>query len=544
MYDETTQVLVVGGGVVGLSTSLFLSAHGVGSILVERHPGTAIHPRAWGWYPRTLELYRSVGLADAIDAESAGFTGHVLLGKLESLTGREFHLSRIPDEEDVSDISPIGRVVSLPQDRIEPLVLRRARELGGDVRFGVELVDLVQDDEGVTATVADRKTGVRRTVRARYLVAADGTDSPVRERLGIRRHGRGVVRHQMSILFRADLTGPLAGRRFAICQVENPQVEGTFGHDDSLGQGTLILTYHPERGERPEDFTDERCVELVRAAVGVPDLAVELRSVMPWEMGALVAERFTDGRVFLVGDAAHVVPPVGGYGANTGIHDAHNLAWKLHAVLTGLASPALLSTYHTERHPVAVTVLTQAGLRLAVRGGFATPDQHAALRETLTVTFGYAYDSAAIVAEPGDGVPAGPPGPGGAPAAPLVEPRDLDGRPGTRAPHVWLRLDGRRISTLDLFDQRPVLLLGPAAEPWRAAATAAAKRLGVELDVHRIGADLVEEDRPWAQTYGVAPDGVVLVRPDGFVCWRAPAGAEATESAVERVLAALLHRQP
>lgn len=542
MYDETTPVLIVGGGVVGLSTALFLSTHGVGSVLVERHPGTAIHPRAWGWYPRTLELYRSAGLTDAIYAESAGFTDHVLIGKLESLTGREFHVSRIPDEEDVSDISPIERVVSLPQDRIEPLVLERARGLGADIRFGVELVDLDQDDEGVTATVQDRQTGARRTIRARYLIAADGTDSPIRERLGIRRHGRGVVRHQLSILFRADLSGPLRGRRFAICQVANPQVEGTFGHDDSLGQGTLILTYHPERGERPEDFTDERCVELVRAAVGVPDLDVGLRSVMPWEMGALVAERFTDGRVFLVGDAAHVVPPVGGYGANTGIHDAHNLAWKLHAVLHGLASPALLATYDAERHPVGVTVMTQAGLRLAFRGGFSTPEQEAALRDTLTVTFGYVYDSPAVVAEPGDTVPAAPPGPGGVRMAALVEPRQLAGQPGTRAPHVWLHRDGERISTLDLFGRRPVLLLGADAEPWRDAAAAAAKRLGVDLDIHRIGADLTEEDRSWHETYGVTPDGAVLVRPDGFVCWRSPADAEPAESTVDRVLAALLHR--
>ncbi|MFE0592863.1 FAD-dependent monooxygenase [Micromonospora echinospora] len=542
MYDETTPVLIVGGGVVGLSTSLFLSAHGVRSVLVERHPGTAIHPRAWGWYPRTLELYRSVGLTDAIYAESAGFAGHVLNGKVESLTGREIHMSRIPDEEDVSDISPIERLVSLPQDRIEPLVLDRAHELGADIRFGVELVDLVQDDEGVTATVADRRTGTRRTIRAEYLVAADGTHSPIRERLGIRRHGRGVVRHQMSILFRADLTGPLAGRRFAICQVENDRVEGILGHDDSLGQGTLIVTYHPEKGERPEDFTDERCVELVRAAVGVPDLEVGLRSVMPWEMGALVAERFTDGRIFLVGDAAHVVPPVGGYGANTGIHDAHNLAWKLHAVLTGSASPTLLATYDAERHPVGVTVMTQAGLRLATRGGFATPEQKAAVRDTLMVTFGYVYDSSAVVAEPGDTVPAAPPGPGGVRAAALVDPRQLGGRPGTRAPHVWLRRDGQRISTLDLFGRRPTLLLGSAGEPWRAAATAAAKRLGVDLDVHRIGADLVEDDRPWHDTYGVTAQGAVLVRPDGFVCWRSPADAEPTESTVERVLTTLLHR--
>ncbi|WP_143832091.1 FAD-dependent monooxygenase [Nocardiopsis sp. CNR-923] len=173
----------------------------------------------------------------------------------------------------------------------------------------------------------------------------------------------------MSILFDTDLRGPLRGRRFAICQVRNAEVEGVLGHDDSLGRGTLIVTYRPERGEGPDDFTGERCARLVRAAIGVPDASVGLRGVMPWEMAALTAERFAAGRVFLAGDSAHVIPPVGGYGANTGVQDAYDLTWKLWAVLGGMAPRELLDSYEEERRPVAEATVRQAAMRLVARSG-------------------------------------------------------------------------------------------------------------------------------------------------------------------------------
>lgn len=530
MTEETTPVLIVGGGLVGLSASLFLSWHGVDSVLVERRPGTSVHPRAWGWYPRTLELLRTVGIERDVLEESAGFVGHTLNAKVESLRGRELSVSTIPDAEDVSDVSPVGRIVSLSQDRLEPIVLRRAVELGADVRFGHTLVDLAPDADGVTAVVRDAGSGTRR-VRARYAVAADGGHSPVRERLGIARRGRGSLRHQVSILFRAELDGPLNGRRFAICQVENPEVEGILGHDDSLRQGTLILTYHPEAGEAVEDFTEDRCIALVRSAIGDPDLDVEIRSVLPWEMAALTAERFAAGRVFLVGDAAHVIPPVGGYGANTGIQDAHNLAWKLAAVLSGAAGPGLLDTYEAERLPVARSVVEQAGLRLAVRAGFATEEQKAATADTLAVTSGYRYRSDSITPEPGAGDDGAPD---------VVHPRELTGRPGTRGPHLVVRRSGLRISVLDLFGTRPVLLTGPDGERWCTAGCELARGGGLGLDVYRAGADFTEIDRSWHEAYGVGPAGAVLVRPDGFVSWRSPGGPDDGEPV--EVLAAALDR--
>ncbi|MFG3549044.1 FAD-dependent monooxygenase [Streptomyces sp. NPDC047725] len=532
-HEDTTPVLVVGAGLVGLSTSLFLSWHGVRHLLVERHAGTSIHPRAWGLYPRTLELLDAVGVTDALLTEAAGFAGHTLNGKVESLAGPEISVTRIPEPEDVGDISPVTRILSLSQDRIEPILLRRARELGADVRFGTELRDPVQDADGVTATLRDRETGAERRVRARYLIAADGARGSVREHLGIARQGRGTIRHQISIVFRADLHGPLRGRRFAVCRIANPLVDGVLGHDDTLRRGTLIVTHDPHT-DPVTAYTPERCTELVRAAVGVPGLPVTVLSTLPWEMAALVAERYAEGRVFLVGDAAHVIPPVGGYGANTGIQDAHNLAWKLAAVLRGQAGEALLGSYDAERRPVGRATVRQAALRLAARTGKGGGPDDAAVADTLSVMFGYRYRSAAVIAdeEEQDG------------AAPdFADPRTLSGAPGTRVPHLWLGAgDGRTVSTLSLVDRRPLLMAGAKAAEWCDAARAVARRTGIDLDVVRLGDDVTERERSWHDATGVTETGAVLIRPDGFVAWRSTAAQPSPEGVLEDVLNHVLAR--
>lgn len=403
--SDATDVLIVGGGITGLSCALFLRHHGVRCVLVERHASTSVHPRAWGWYPRTLELLRSVGVEGAVLEAAAGYAEHRRQATVESLTGREVKAVMLPAPGDLGAVTP-SRQISLGQDRMEPIVREAADRAGAVLRFGSELTSF-ERPEGpagpVVATVKDRDTGAERRVRARWLVAADGGRSPVRETLGIRRVGRGTLQHQVSILFRADLTGPLAGRRFSICQIENDELKGAvLGHDDTLRRGTLILQYRPERGETPEDFTTGRSVALVRSAVGDPDLDVDVIGVLPWELAALSAERFRDGSVFLIGDAAHVVPPIGGYGANTGVHDAHNLAWKLASVLRGEAGEALLDSYDAERRPVAEATLEQAWLRLLVRSGRADEEQRRATADVLAVMLGHTYPSAA---EPGRGCP-------------------------------------------------------------------------------------------------------------------------------------------
>jgi putative polyketide hydroxylase len=432
-----------------------------------------------------------------------------------------------PENSPLDLISPTDWCVCA-QDQSEPVLLEAARQRGGDLRFNTEMISFKQDDTGVTAIVTDRTTGAQQTVRADYLVAADGAASPIRNVLGITRSGRGTLGHHISIYFSADLGDLVQGREFVLCQVENAEVRGLFIAINNRDLWLFSIVYDPERGERAEDFSPERCSDLIRKAVGLPQLAVEMKSILPWEAAIRVADRFQDGRIFLVGDAAHQMPPTGAFGANTGIQDAHNLAWKLAAVYHGQASPALLATYDEERRPVARFTTEQAGLRSATTAFDPRGANRADIADNLVIITGYQYASRAIIAENNDSVP--------------LDHLALDGRPGRRAPHVWLERQGRRISTLDLFGPRFVLLSGEHGQGWCDAARALAARQDINLDTYCIGSagDLVDLDNRWSDAYGVTSAGAALVRPDGFVCWRTRDAQESPEQVLEAVLDQLL----
>jgi len=528
MRQDDTPVLIAGGSIVGLSAALFLASHGIKPVLVERHRGISQHPRAMGLSPRSMEILRAVGLeealrkADPIEVVNSGIL-HV-----ETLAGREVGWIDTPSPEDISAISPTTWLFAA-QDNVEPVIRDRAAELGADIRFHAELesFERATDGTGIVAVVRDHDRAERYQVRARYLLAADGHRSPVRDRLGIALDGPGTLGSAISVLFRADLSAVLRGRRFAVCYIENAQVQGVLAAYDS-DRWALGIGYRPEAGETPADFTDDRCAELVRAATGVADLGVELLAVIPWELAAQVARRFQEGEVFLAGDSAHVTPPTGAFGANTGIQDAHNLAWKLAAVLSGAAGPGLLASYDTERRAVGRLTVEQAMLRGSFRDGADGPPPTGIL-DDLAVMLGYRYGSAP--AQGKDGQP-----------CEARHPRDWSGEPGTRAPHVVLVLGGRSVSTLDLCTGRLVLLAGPEGTAWAAAARQEAARLGVALDGYVVGDDLADADDHWCRAFGVTRRGAVLVRPDGFVGWRCPSAADAPAAAIRRALESVLHR--
>ena len=362
-------------------------------------------------------------------------------------------------------------------------------------------------------------------MRAKYVVAADGNRSPTRELLGIGMHGHGLLSHSITIYFRAkaDLGPLLRDRNQGVHYVTNPLMRGFFRLDRSGNAGFLVVnlvgdTSRPEIvaaypsapwASVAEGITQERALELLRAAIGVPGIPVVIENIAPWQAVADCADRFQDGRVFLAGDAAHVVPPNGGYGGNTGVQDAHNLAWKLALTLTGVAGPGLLETYDAERRPVGELTVEQAFTRYVTRvAPYLGTENTQPLVDDFSMEIGYRYNSPAVVLEPG--------------SHPLHEhPRESRGRPGARAPHVFLDRDGTRLSTLDLFGQNFVLLAGPEGGAWHAAALALADRLGVALDAHVVGAGLADAGGCFLQAYGISPSGAVVVRPDGFVGWRA-----------------------
>ena len=360
MADDHVPVLIVGGSLVGLSTSLLLASRGVPHLLIERHRGTAIHPRAASFHQGTMEIFRGVGMQETVEAAAEReFVQNGAIIAVESLTGRELKYFYRSYNDGVEGLSPTSRLF-ITQVGLEPLLRDRARDLGAEHRYATELVGFEQDDENVTAVIRSRDDGREQTVRSDYLVAADGAHSPVREQLGIEMAGRGSFADCVTIYFKADIREMLAGRNLSVVYVNHPELSGFFRFSIAGDSGFLAVfaTVNSDGSLNKNvgaDISTARCAELVRTALGArPDFPVEIDNVQRWSAAADTAARFQDRRVFLAGDAAHVMPPTGGFGGNTGIADAHNLAWKLAMVHTGAAGARLLDTYHAERRPVCM----------------------------------------------------------------------------------------------------------------------------------------------------------------------------------------------
>ena len=511
-WSDEVPVLIVGGSLVGLSTAVFLGTHGVECLAVERHAGTAIHPRAAHFNQRTIEIYRSFGLEDEIvEAAAREFVQDGAIMSVETLAGSEIEWFFRNVNEGVEDLSP-SRQLFITQKGLEPILRARAQELGARLEYSTEAVSLEQDGEGVNVELADG-----RTIRARYVVAADGSRSPIRKRLGIPVVGRGTFSRSLTIYFRADAASLFRGRNLSVIYVFNPQVYGFLrfeidGQAGFLAASKALDADGQMTSDLSRDMSEGRCAELVRAALGVPDLPVEIENVQPWNASADSAERYQEGRIFLAGDSAHQMPPNGGFGGNTGVADAQNLAWKLAYALRGEAGPSLLDTYDAERRPVGAFTAEQAYTRYVVRlAPELKSDDLTPYVDDPPITLGHRYRSAAaIVDEDGDG-------------ADREHPREPSGRPGFRAPHV--DLGGR--STLDLFG-RTFVCLSPS-EDWCTAARNAG------LDARRIDAP------DFAARYGISVEGASLVRPDGFIAWRSQRAAgdpaAGLNAALDRVLA-------
>jgi putative polyketide hydroxylase len=502
---------------VGLLMAVGLRHFGIDCLVIEKHASTLDFPKGRRVTTRTVEILRQWGLEEAVAKVSLPPAGSLFSFEGDTLLGDDFERRSLPFDE-IKPTSPTRELIC-SQENLEP-VLRKRAVADADVRFSAELVGFTQDDDGVTAGVV--MGDERVSVRASYVVAADGAQGHTREGLGIGRSGPGVLGHRVSILFRADLGARMAGRQSAVywlrsrtTQTSRPPAGSLFIAVDNKERWLMSVPLDPETEPR-ESVTKRRCLELVRRGLGDDSVEVTYLGHRFWDPTALVSDRYRAGRVILAGDAAHLTTPEGGLGMNCGVADAHNLAWKLAGVIAGWATPALLDTYQPERRPHAVAC-AEASL-----GPARPPNPIDGL------VLGHTFESTAII---DDGTPA-------------PTRRDPVGvytpmaRPGHRAPHIWL---DPKTSTLDLFGGAFVALTDPAGEPGLNHAADLAGTTGIPLSAHAVDVAV------WHSLYGVGPGGVVLVRPDGYVAWRsstAPKTADLLASALRTAAGHAASRRP
>jgi putative polyketide hydroxylase len=467
--SATSDVLIAGGGLVGLTAALILRHHGVPVTLVEKRAATSPQPKARRLHMRSMEIFRELGLAAAVHEAARDLAGHDHMAAGRTLAEAQ----QLPLWQPAGPAGPLPeaspeRPCLIAQDLLEPVLRAAAEQAGAQVRFSTELTGFTQTAEHVSARLLDRGSGAQQQFRAQYLVAADGAHSPVRAALGITRSGPGALGEPMvSVYFQADLADVVRGREFNLCQIDHPAARGALASID--GRYRWVFS---SRGAR----LDRDWPRLLRTALGVPAPGLRVLSVLPWQPEMRLAGRLRSGRVLLAGDAAHVMPPYAASGANTGLADVHNLGWKLAAVLHSQAQPALLASYDAERQPAARFAAEQSSRR--------RPDLRAAPDPTLAHPYvlaagGFQYLEGAIA--PGPEQRADP--------EPVTEFAPA-GRVGTRIPHRWLDL-ARTQSTLDLAGPGWALVSGGPAS--------AARPIDVDF---------------------LAADECLLVRPDHIVAWR------------------------
>jgi putative polyketide hydroxylase len=507
------QVLVVGAGLAGLSAATFLALHGVSVTVIERHASTSVQPRARGQAPLTMEALAVAGIAAEALAVSPADQLHVVIA--ESLVGRELKVILGDENPDFSQFSPAPWALA-SQEQLEPILLRRARELGAMIAFNTELTAVTQDAHGVRATVRERTTGAESILACGYLVAADGHRGTVAELVGIGMHGPGPLGNVVSIVFEADLSEQLQNRRFALYHFQGAVPGATLVTTDDEGRYAL----HVNRANADLPSVPE-AIDLIRLALGIADLDLTVLDIAPWTVALRIANSFVAGRTALIGDAAKLMPPTGGFGGNAAILDAYSLAWKLAMMLRGQAGPELLETHDVERRPFAELVAAEQFAQMRVRVGNESAPSVAPV-DPATALFGFRFPLGAIAREADDD------------GAELEDPRHPTGRPGSRAAFVTLPQPKTNdlvarppASTTDLFGGDFVLLTGSVDSI--EAAAAASIELAVPIRTVLLKPSAGLKGFEWPAAYGIGPLGATLVRPDGIIAWRTSAPATITE---------------
>ncbi|WP_403022337.1 FAD-dependent oxidoreductase [Salinibacterium sp. GXW1014] len=569
-----TDVIVVGTGPAGATTALALAKYGVRTHMVSKWNWLANSPRAHITNQRAMEVLRDLGVEDEAKkyATPWEYMGDTMF--TTSLVGEEIARIRTwgTGDQRYGDYlkgSPCG-MLDIPQTLMEPVLVKNAAANGADVSFNTEYLSHEQDADGVTVRLLNKQSGTEYTQRARYLVGADGAKSKVAQELDLPFEGELARAGTVYILFTADLRQYVEHRPSILHWIMNPAAGigeigmATFRAIRPWDQWILGWGFDISAGE--PDLSEEFLLGQIRTLTGIPDLEVEIDREMIWYVNQQHAELYHRGRVFCAGDAVHRHPPSSGLGSNTCMQDAFNLAWKLAFAVNGWAGQGLLDSYSDERVPVGKQIVARANqsrkdyapIRAAIsvpgaddpvaagveRLKSGTPEGVAArkaLYEALElkntefnaqgVELNQRYESSAVIPDPtlGDEV--------------WQRDRELylqaTTRPGAKIPHAWLVNEkGVRVSTLDVTGGgRMSLVTGLSGTAW---AEASARLDAPYLRTVVIGApehaDLYGD---WNAVSEIDEAGALLVRPDGYIAWRQPAGVHDTDEAERQLTAAL-----